>query len=101
MEGGAPWFMGGLWARKQSQEDHVLTASVSCEWAKGAPRASGRLPAALCILQSAPCVLPSGKLSTRAGPPGPDVKGKQAALMLFTAVEPGKARVVAFHLRKP
>ena len=64
-------------------------------------RASERLQGVLCVLQSAPSILPSGKPSTRAGPRGPEVKGKQAALLLFTTVEPGKAWVVAFHLRKP
>lgn len=43
----------------------------------------------------------SGKPSTRAGPLGPDVEGKQAALLFFTTDRPGKARVAAFHLRKP
>lgn len=101
VEGGALWFMSRLWTRKQSQEGHVLTTSVSCKWARGAPPGLREARGVLCVLQSAPCVLPSGKPSTRAGPPGPDVKGEQAALLLFTAVEPGKARVVAFHLRKP
>ena len=95
----------GSWAgsgrESKAGMGRVLTALVSCEWARGAPPGLREAPGVLCVLQSAPSLLPSGKPSARAGPPGPEVKGKQAALLLFTAVEPGKARVVAFHLRKP
>lgn len=55
----------------------------------------------LCVLQNATCGLPSGQPSTGAGSLGPDVEGKQSAFLLFTTDRPGKARVVAFHLRKP
>lgn len=47
-----------------------------------------RLGEVLCVLQSAPCVLSSGKPSTQAEPLGPDVEGKQAALLLFTTDSP-------------
>lgn len=67
----------------------------------GLPRALRKLDEVLCVLQSTTCVLPSGKPSTQAGQLWPDVEGKQAALLLFTTDRPGKARAVAFHLRKP
>lgn len=60
-----------------------------------------RLDEMLCVLQNATCGLPSGQPSTGAGSLGPDVEGKQSAFLLFTTDRPGKARVVAFHLRKP
>lgn len=48
---------------------------------------------------------PLGSVSPPPRPPArnlwPDVEGKQAALLLFTTDRPGKARAVAFHLRKP
>lgn len=50
-----------------------------------------RLEEELCVLQNTTCALSSGKPSTYTGPLGPDVKGKQAALLFFTTDRPGKA----------
>ena len=59
----------------------MLCTAVSCKWARVGPAGPQRRLDD-CVLQSAPCVLPSGKPFTPAGPLGPDVEGKQAALLL-------------------
>lgn len=64
---------------------------VSCKWAGDFAEGGQwallvplrRLQEVLCVLQNATCALPSGKPSTYPGPLGPDVEGKQAALLYF------------------